>query len=95
MTQKKKAKQTDDLLVKAVSVDDFLVLESFPNDSVNNLNIFRLWERRSNAFFFLNLNIKKCKAFAYLSCHFISFEQWLIHYVSLRSEFRVTITISA
>ena len=51
MTQKKKAKQTDDLLVKAVSVDDFLVLESFPNDSVNNFIILRLWERLSNDFF--------------------------------------------
>ena len=51
MTQKKKVTQTDDLLVKAVSVVDFLVLESFPNDSVNNLIILRLWERRSNAFF--------------------------------------------
>ena len=51
ITQKKKETQTDDLLVKAVSVDDFLVLESFPNDSVNNLIILRLWERRSNAFF--------------------------------------------
>ena len=51
MTQKKKVPQTDDLLVKAVSVDDFLVLESFPNDSVNNLIILRLWERRSNALF--------------------------------------------
>ena len=52
MTQKKKVTQTDDLLVKAVfSVDDFLVLESFPSDSVNNFIMLRLWERRSNAFF--------------------------------------------
>lgn len=52
MTEKQNVTQTDDLLVKAVlSVDDFLVLESFPSDSVNNLIILRLWERRSNAFF--------------------------------------------